>query len=679
MTAGVIAALVTGGVLTGLAKVKPPPTQPIWLIEVHPFKVRGADSTIRWLGEGMVDLLSIRLSGVPGLHLAEPGKRVTSGRVVRGSVSGTSGSLIFTARIEQEPGGQPVAQASVSGPADSLQPLVDRLAIQLIGQSAGVEASRLVSSTSASLPALRAFLAGRIAFRTGRTKEALQDFLEAVQTDSDFAVAALDLYRSTRWVSSGDVATIGERRALANRGRLSPPDQALLDVMEDEPRVSAPVMFARWNTLITSYPERPEGWYGLGTAYYRWGQLAGVEGALTRAEEAFRRGWQLDSAAESRSAHPIAGPLVPQPILMMVQLAHIRGDTAEVRRLAKLGIAPDTSSDVARVLRWHLAIADGDSARRAFWDGFETASQKSAMDIALFIASTGIGLDDQPRVAAADHQRLRVQDPGYADFAAWVIALNSGRPTEVPPLRADDPYGERQGLRARIRSAISWEGDSSAAVKGVGLLTRFGETPATDPKGIRAQEQDICAIGQWRAAQGDLQAVAAASRRLHAASVSRLSAGEDVSHLQYLQLCSALLDASLAVSRESPPAARAAIVTADSLARTFIFQVCCGEAVSNANLWLAQLWENAGDLPQALRAIRRRSTRFSGAPMYLTSFLREEGRLAALTGDTADAIQAYRRYLVFRRDPAPSIRPAVERVRRALEALEARKPLAVSH
>ena len=53
----------------------------------------------------------------------------------------------------------------------------------------------------------------------------------------------------------------------------------------------------------------------------------------------------------------------------------------------------------------------------------------------------------------------------------------------------------------------------------------------------------------------------------------------------------------------------------------------------------------------------------------MTTFLREEGRLAALTGDTLSAIRAYRHYLRLRHDPEPAVRPAVERVRRELGVL----------
>jgi hypothetical protein len=58
------------------------------------------------------------------------------------------------------------------------------------------------------------------------------------------------------------------------------------------------------------------------------------------------------------------------------------------------------------------------------------------------------------------------------------------------------------------------------------------------------------------------------------------------------------------------------------------------------------------------------------APYFMTTFLREEGRLSALTGDTAAAMRAYRHYLGLRYDPEPRLRPEVERVRRELAMLQ---------
>jgi serine/threonine-protein kinase len=695
--AGAVLVLALAAVLAWVRRPAPPPGA---LMAVMPFRVNAADASFAWLREGMVELLAIRLTGEGGMQIVEPERLLTAwhqrvpadrsdvpdeavwslaagigaGRIIQGSVTGTSHSLALSAWV-LAPGGRELARASVEGPPDSLPFLVDRLAARLLGVSAGIEGYQLASFTSSSLPAIRAFLAGRTAFRTGRMEEALQRFLEAVELDSNFALAALDLFRTTGWVNSGPNAAIGERRAVAGRDRLSRADQALLDLMRNQ-GTSAPTMFASLNMVTTAYPDRPETWYGLGDAYYHLGRLAGIEGSLERAEDAFRRGWQLDSAAEGKSALARAAPLVAEPMSHMVELAHMRGDTAEVRRLVTRVLGADSSSDLARELRWHLALIDGDSARRTFWDGIGTATQTTTMRVVLFIVWSGVGGEDLPRAMSEDARRLRLHDPGYAKFAQRVGALNSGRPSDVPAVReAAGNLGE-PALRSRIRDAMSWEGDSAAAIAAVRELTRYVNAPATGASAIREQDQDICALGQWRLAHGDLSAAEAASRRLHAARLPGLQGRDSASFAQSIALCAALLDASLAFSRSAATGAQPAIALADSLARSFIFQVCCVAIVSDANLRLAELWERSGNLPNALRALRRGSGKFVGASLFISTFLREEGRVAALAGDTAGAIRAYRHYLALRYDPEPSLRPAVDRVRGELVALG---PLAVAY
>jgi hypothetical protein len=87
------------------------------------------------------------------------------------------------------------------------------------------------------------------------------------------------------------------------------------------------------------------------------------------------------------------------------------------------------------------------------------------------------------------------------------------------------------------------------------------------------------------------------------------------------------------------------------------------------NLVAAQLHEARGELPEALAAVRRRWWGGWVDPGYVV-YHREEGRLAALTGDTVAAIRAYRRYLALRGDAEPRLQPRVRQVRGALAALE---------
>ena len=84
------------------------------------------------------------------------------------------------------------------------------------------------------------------------------------------------------------------------------------------------------------------------------------------------------------------------------------------------------------------------------------------------------------------------------------------------------------------------------------------------------------------------------------------------------------------------------------------------------SLIAARLHEARGDVRGALDALRRLDGVY-----FLSTKLREEGRLAAQVGDRAGAIRAYRHYLALRSAPEPALRPEVERVRAALRRLEA--------
>jgi hypothetical protein len=90
---------------------------------------------------------------------------------------------------------------------------------------------------------------------------------------------------------------------------------------------------------------------------------------------------------------------------------------------------------------------------------------------------------------------------------------------------------------------------------------------------------------------------------------------------------------------------------------------------------VARAAEAQGNLPLALKAVRRRAGSYNLLPAwYLSTFLHEEGRLAALTSDTAGAIQAYQHYLALRPDPEPQVKPEVERVREELARLVGEHP-----
>ena len=662
------------------------------VVVVAPFRMSGADPSHAWMQEGMVDLLSIRLGGSGGLTLADAATTIASWRreashdlmadpiesawrvaaaagaewIVAGSVAGNADRIILSATLEAVASRRTIARASAEGPADSLLVLVDRLAVQLLGGGAGMDEDRLASLTSTSFPAIRAFLDGRAAFRRGRRDLALIQFRKAVTLDSNFALAAFDLARVSAWAGTQEDGQLGVRLAMAGRQRLGTSDRALLDAWAGITR-DAPETFRRWNAAVTAQPNRAETWYSLGDAYFHIGALAGIEDALARADDAFHQGWRLDSAA---SVGQLDGPVVAEPVEHMIQLAHLRRDTAEVRRLVALLIAADSSSSLARSLGWHQAVLEG-GAGKASRRWIEGADQRGVMLLSLFITWTGEGVADLPRVFHADRRWLTLHDPGYSELALTAYALSRGRPGDVPAGATRPERRPPAAQRAWLRQALWWDGDTTGAEAVIRALeARSSRVPVTADE-QRDQLLDLCTFGIWHATRGEFAIARDAGRRLGAVRLSGLVGEDSLRFADHGRLCAALIDAAVATGLGSGDS-RTRVWVADSLARRYVFAILSPPRLPEANLVLARLWEAQGDLPRALAALRRRGAYYMEAPFFMTTFLREEGRLAALTGDTVSAIRAYRHYLGLRYDPEPQLRPEVERVRQALARLEGR-------
>ena len=657
-------------------------------VAVLPFRLVSADTSLLWVRDGMAELLAIRLGGAGGVDVVDPVRTlatwhregpdatrelsdekrlrvaglVGAGRAVDGTVIGDARRIVLHASLLEMPAARVVASAEADGPADSIITLIDRIAVRLLGTAAGVDQARLASLASPSFPAISEFLAGRAAFRRGNTAEAVKRFKEAVTLDSTFAIAGLELARASAWAPTTRDASLGMRAARRGRDRLNDADQALLMAMDGD-LLDGPGMLARWDAAAAAYPDRPEMWYWLGDSYFHWGDLVGIPDARARAEVAFRRGWELDSAAAGAAA--IASALVAEPMEHMIQLAHLRHDTAEVRQLVSRVIAADPESELSRRVRWHLAAVGDSVALREFW---ARPGQHALMEASLFMTWTGVDMKEFPRVAAEDRKQLAAHNEGYSQFALASYARNGGRPGDMPEGTEWLGTAPHQPVRNQVRDAIWWDGDTAEARRAAALLARAVAARPDSILAVRTRYMDLCTLGLWRAANGDMKAAGASERELRVARIPGLAGADSASARNASRLCAELLEAWRLTSLRLP-GAHAALVEADSLARARIFEVCCGGGVVETNLLLARLWEALGDVPRARMAIRRRAGGFAIAPTLLSSFLREEGRLSTLAADTVSAIRAYRHYLALRFDPEPALRPEVERVRRELNAL----------
>jgi eukaryotic-like serine/threonine-protein kinase len=637
------------------------------LVAIAPFLVSTADSSLAYLSEGMVDLLATKLNGTADLRAADPrtllstsrhadraampvrdeaiaqARRVRAGRIIQGEVVGTGASLMLSASVVDVSSGEVQTQTSVEGSPDSVTRLVDRLAAQLLALGAGESAERLTTLTSTSLTAVRAYLNGQSLLRHGLFARAVDQFELALQLDSTFALAGLRRDRAVEWVDDRD-ASRGSRIAWRHRERLSARDRAQLSSMLG-PRFPARSdrreILEAAEGFVRAAPDSPEAWYGLGDYLFHYGGLLGIEDAFPRASAAFGRALALDSSFAPALEH---GPV----------LAFELGDTAELRRAVRRFLAVDSTSARAAVCRWYLAAALGDSvALQAALRDDSLPSQ--AFGFLIVSLNQGIGTGQvRQLIARARRAAITAERRMWLDDAMYDLLQFIGRPLQARAFLESEPAKYRN-LNA-VSVGLFGDGDSATMAESATALARELGSPlrATDETAVNSRYL----VGQYALAQGRLVDVRQAIADLRASPIRAESAWAASPTRDY----ALILEAQLAARQGSPDAGRL-LAELDSTLLT------APEGPSlPGNLVAARLHEQRGELAAALAAVRRRVFGLNPWPENVT-YVREEGRLAALTGDRAGAARAYRRYLAIRIDPEPRLRAQVAQVRADMTAL----------
>ena len=131
--------------------------------------------------------------------------------------------------------------------------------------------------------------------------------------------------------------------------------------------------------------------------------------------------------------------------------------------------------------------------------------------------------------------------------------------------------------------------------------------------------------------------------------------------------CAVVLEAIMAVRASAPDADRR-LMSLDSL---LMRGHPDGLTWVGGHLILARLAAERGQYQLGLAAARRHW--HWGRVLYLSSFLREEARLAELVADTAGAIRAWKHYLALRSDPEPALKADAAHARAELARLEGRR------
>jgi eukaryotic-like serine/threonine-protein kinase len=658
MGAGVLAVLGIGLMLwrTSQGRATHPLNQD--LVAVLPFRVAGADPSLQYLRQGMVDLLQAKLTGAGGPRaadarsvlaavrdaggsesvdlpedvLANVARRIGAGSILQGSIVGPPEHVVMNATLLAMPGGRTLAQTSVEGPKDSLFQMVDQLTAQVLALGAGASSTQLSALTTTSLDALKLYLDGVAAYRRGAYYQSTDLLGRAVQLDSTFALALSELIESNGWTGSStlDMDRV-ERLAWHFRERMSPRDQTFLSLRlgSQFPRYTlSTLQIADRERAVEAMPESPHAWYLLGDALFHYGAVSDLPDHLLRARKAFEEAFRRDS-------------LYAGPVYHLSSVAFVSGDTAALRRWTARALRLDTT--YTDVLQWTLFSGTRDAAGiEALLARGESVSAETWRLLLRFNSLDSALLSHQGDVLARVwHGAGTPEERSLAAQFQVIAALNRGRPN-----MADLWLDTLQGL-----SPARWSRFSPV----IELIS--GEDFTIDTASLRRLDPKLTEL--WKLGRGDL---AAGDRYV---TLARAAAGRDT--LDYLDpRYAAVIEAWTATRRGSPEAGRLA-EAADSLWRG----VSDGEGPGGwPSILLARLFEVQGRADRALVAIRRRYLSLGNpAPTWLAESLRLEGRLTARTGDRAGAIRAYRTYLLLRSDPQPSLVPQRDSVKAELVAI----------
>jgi tetratricopeptide (TPR) repeat protein len=665
------------------------------LVAVLPFRVSATDSGLASLREGMVDLMHAKLTGEAGLRAVDPravlsawqrqgqpgssehpdaaalevGRRLGAGKVLVGSMVSVHDRLVLSAALLDARSGRSQAQASIEGPADSLGALVDRLSVDLLALHAGESQERLGGLGGYSWPVLQAYIAGRAAGRDGRYLEAGQQFSRALSLDSTFALAALAQLGVMSMIDRFDLGE-GEseperwdrasRLAWTVRDRLSPRDRSLL-MAAIGPRYPAySSLFdvrSAWEAAVAEAPDAAEIWANLADLQFHQGRLLGLQDRQP-VVAAFQRAWMLDSTYAF-------------PLEHLIDLAADAGDTARVRALSRIYLDRHPNSELADYIRWRAAQAMGDRPALA-----AVRARIPQMSLATLQRIVG-------------WSQLLGYDLTDADLAARAMLARAGTQAEVASAITEQVQllANRGHLREATRHQISglrlpqWRSDyyTLTGIRFYGGDTAEANTVATrlerdllrplppDSVTREIRYQEGCVVAQWRVSQNDTTGVAAMAARLRHLAVG------DAGHRGVLLPgepagCVTSLEATVAVLTGRPNA-RSLVDRQDSILRAGTMNAS-GESrfgtggQQPGNLEVAHLLERLGDYAGALAVVRRRLYNYKSSMLwYLPTYLEQEAKLAAATGDRTGAIRAYRHYLTLMAEPDSAYLPAVREAR----------------
>ncbi len=272
-------------------------------LAVLPFSVQGGGD-VKFLGEGLVDIVSRDLDGAGGMRALHPAvvlreaqkvagdepidpdmarriaARAGAGLYLLGSVQEAAGKLRIDAGIYQsaDTSGAGLASATVDGDTAHVFALVDALAARLMANLEHGVSGRLAQTaavTSRSLPALRAYLEGEHALRAAEFDTAIARFQSAVAEDSTFSLAYYRLGVAAWWGFRDAIVPGAIDDALRYSDRLDDRDRQLVEAAHDMIEGRADDAERKYRSILAEYPGDLDAQFQLATLLLTYNPMRG--------------------------------------------------------------------------------------------------------------------------------------------------------------------------------------------------------------------------------------------------------------------------------------------------------------------------------------------------------------------------------------------------------------------
>lgn len=637
-------------------------------VAVMPFHVVGDDVEL-WR-EGLVDLLGTALDATGQFHSSDPravinrfnrlagdpdelpepeiaaqvAGQLGASRVILGSLIKTGPDAVrLSADIYSVRWLRKEASAVVLGAEDQITSLVEQLTIELLRnawQGEAVPEVRMSALTTASIPALRAYLEGEQAFRHSQFTEAQDALSRAIQHDSTFAAAHFRLAHAYGWSFGLESIDLPAHLAAAERHSRGLParDSLLIRAWKLADVDGSPEAIPLFQNLTARYPDDLEAWHGLADALFHLGAQAGQP--ISAAQEALERTLELD-------------PSFAPALIHLIELTYQQDDSIRGRQWTERYLALDSTTDYAHAFRMLTALQFGsprDSARAiAALDTASADLMNWTLGRMRVVAGT-LPLYEMVALKAAD-QRFPDDE---RRMAFWSLGLRYLRHGQVDI--AVDLLQHSMALAGGEMDLAGLNVFANARELGIAVDPTSQDVVA---RLAAAYPDYVPALAVEAARQGRNAEAASVVTRFEARADSLLAEGDSVT-ARSLRGRALTLRGRIAAAHDSLDAA------VDRMRRGLDMINAAWYGYRDIErYWLARLLEQRGGEEEALAIY---------GSLYWTPWLEPLGyfnraQLHERRGEVEEALRYYARFVDLWSEADEQLQPRVETARRALERL----------